>query len=142
MPRERAALAWEGGLEVSAAIRDLEIRADKPEEKGGSNAGPMPTELYLAALGSCMSMSVLGVAEARRLSVDALTGEASLGFDDDGHARDIRLELEVESPDPASEWETVARLAPRRCTVAGLTGPPVEKVLVARGKRIPMGEDD
>lgn len=141
MTREQATLTWEGGLEVSARIRDLEVTADKPEEKGGSDAGPMPTELYLAALGSCMSMSVLAVARKRRLTVDGLTGEASLGFDDDGHARDIRLTLEVDSPDPADEWKTVARLAPRRCTVAELTGPPVEKTLVADGKELPMGGD-
>jgi uncharacterized OsmC-like protein len=141
MTRERAELTWQGGLHVGAAVRDLEVAADKPEPKGGTNAGPMPTELYLAALGSCMSMSVLAVAEKRRLTVEALTGEASLGFDDGHRAQDLRLELEVESPDPADEWETVARLAPGRCTVAEMTDRAIEKTLVVDGRRIPMGKD-
>jgi len=60
------------------AIGPHSIRADEATEKGGSDTGPGPFELLLAALGACTSMTIKGYAARkgwviRRVAVD-LTG--------------------------------------------------------------------
>jgi putative redox protein len=47
------------------AIGNHDLRADEPEAEGGTDTGPEPHELLLAALGSCTSMT-LKVYSARK----------------------------------------------------------------------------
>jgi putative redox protein len=47
------------------AIGEHRLRADEEINKGGSDSGPGPHELLLAALGSCTSMTIKGYAERK-----------------------------------------------------------------------------
>ena len=60
------------------AIGPHSVRADEETDKGGSDTGPGPHELLLAALGACTSMTIKGYAArkgwvVRRVAV-RLTG--------------------------------------------------------------------
>lgn len=46
------------GLTAITEIRGHELVADEPLDEGGSDAGPMPPEILLGALGSCTVMTV------------------------------------------------------------------------------------
>ena len=41
---------WEGGYQCRVAVRQFEIVSDEPPTAGGADAGPTPTELFLASL--------------------------------------------------------------------------------------------
>jgi len=43
------------------------LPADEPEAKGGNDTGPAPHELLLAALASCIAMTIQGYAERKSL---------------------------------------------------------------------------
>jgi putative redox protein len=45
------------GMATKVRIRDFTINVDESIESGGTNTGPEPTELMLAALGSCAAIT-------------------------------------------------------------------------------------
>lgn len=75
-------------------VRDLSFTIDEPSERGGSNAGPAPTETALAALIGCTN--VIGHKCAKSLGVDIghLSIEARCDFD----RRGVALEAEIDVP--------------------------------------------
>ena len=46
------------GFAQEIVVREHRLTADEPMEAGGTDAGPNPYELLLAALGSCTSMTI------------------------------------------------------------------------------------
>ena len=55
-----------GGFRSKVSIRDFEVIVDQPKGFGGSNSGPKPSEIALAALASCQEITC-------RLYADALS---------------------------------------------------------------------
>jgi putative redox protein len=131
---ERAELVWKGGRDIEARIRDLVVVHDKPVEKGYTNRGPTPSEMFLASLASCTMMSTLRVAEVRKVAVEALSASAELDFDAQDRVSGVRVEFRVASPAGLKDWEVIARLAGKFCTIEQLTKPPVSKRFVLNGK--------
>ena len=76
------------------AIRDLVFAIDEPVERGGTNAGPTPTDTALAALIGCTN--VIGHKCARALGVDIGHLEISAVCDFD--RRGVTLSEEIERP--------------------------------------------
>lgn len=73
---------WLGEYRTRIDVRGVhQILGDETPEYGGTDSGPMPTELLLAALGSCMCLAVAHVARKRRLALDALTVEVDADKD-------------------------------------------------------------
>lgn len=56
---------WEGGYRCRVAVRQFELVSDEPPTAGGEDAGPTPTELFLASLSTCFAMAVAHVARKR-----------------------------------------------------------------------------
>lgn len=48
----------EGPLTLAVMVGRHTLRADEPEARGGSDAGPSPHQYLLAALGACTAMTV------------------------------------------------------------------------------------
>jgi uncharacterized OsmC-like protein len=131
---ERAELVWHKGRHITATVRGLPAVYDKPVEKGYTNFGPTPSEAFLGVLAACTMMSTLRVAEVRKVAVEALACTAELDFDERDRVREVRLEFRVDSPAAPPEWEVIARMAGKFCTIEQLTKPPVLKRFVLNGK--------
>ena len=50
-------------------IRNHELITDRPEQKGGSNQGPMGGEVMLQGLGGCFMSNLLAAATARGVTI-------------------------------------------------------------------------
>ena len=76
------------------AVRDLVFVIDEPVERGGTNAGPTPTDTALAALIGCTN--VIGHKCAGKLGIDIghLDISAKCTFD----RRGVTLEEEIDVP--------------------------------------------
>ena len=46
------------GYEHEVEMREHRVTADEPDDKGGSDHGPKPTELLAAALASCTAITI------------------------------------------------------------------------------------
>lgn len=79
---------------ADVSIRDLVFAIDEPTERGGTNAGPTPTDTALAALIGCTN--VIGHKCALKLGVDI--GHLEISANCDFDRRGVTLEDEIEVP--------------------------------------------
>ena len=107
---------WKGGYQCRVSIRDHEVAADEPPEVGGTNIGPTPTELLLAALTSCYTMALFHVAKRQDLDLpDDLRVGASKFYDGQ---RLSRITVEVQTDQPFDELEDLMPRAAKLCFVS------------------------
>jgi putative redox protein len=115
------------GLLSEAAIRDFSIKIDEPTTLGGTDHGPNPVELVLAALGACQEITYRLYADTLGIPVNAvsvkLTGRLDLrGFFavDEGvrpGLRDIHATVTIDSPASADDIERLKATVDRHCPV-------------------------
>lgn len=82
------------GSTSEAAIRNHRLCIDRPEAKGGADAGPMGGELFLAAVGGCFMSNLLAAIKARGADVSDATVEVT-GTLAEAPARFAQVELRV-----------------------------------------------
>ncbi len=125
----RAQGAGASHSQIDVAIRDVALTIDEPEERGGGNLGPAPTETAVAALVGCTN--TIGHKVAAKLGVDIgnLTITATVEFDRRGVtlAEEIdtpftHVDLLVEASGPATdeELQSVARDVAKYCPLSKL----------------------
>jgi organic hydroperoxide reductase OsmC/OhrA len=95
---------WEGGYRCRVRARQFEIDADEPPTAGGQDAGPTPTELFLASLATCFTMALFHVARKRDITLPGFEVAVSGTYDG---PRFSRLRVEVR---PSSAVETLKEL--------------------------------
>ena len=61
------------GFAQAIAVGRHQLTCDEPAEVGGTDTGPTPYDLLLAALGSCTSMTVAMYARRKRWPLEAVT---------------------------------------------------------------------
>lgn len=79
---------------TDVAIRDLVSAIDEPTERGGTNAGPTPTDTALAALAGCTN--VISNKVASKMGVDL--GHLDIDLVCDFDRRGVTLAEEIDVP--------------------------------------------
>jgi len=115
------------GFESRVKTRDFTITVDQPESSGGTNKGPRPSELVLAALAAChevtyrlyadamdiplhnVSVSVTGVSDARGF-LGPVEGIRA-GF------QEVRGSIEIDSPASDADIERLRQAVNLHCPV-------------------------
>ena len=116
-----------GRFRSDVKIRDHEITIDEPEAIGGSDEGPNPVELILAALGSCQEITYRAYAAALGISINNISVEMEgdidfrgfFGVDDNirpGFEK-IRARVKIESDAPESDIERLRKTVNSHCPV-------------------------
>ena len=60
-----------------AALGEHRLIVDRPEDKGGTNAGPMGGQLFLASVGGCFMSNLLAAIRARDAAVTEVETEVA-----------------------------------------------------------------
>ena len=104
-----------GGYEARVTVRGHEITVDEPESDGGKDRGPTPTELLLAALASCYTLSLRWAAGRRGLPVENIRVTATGTYE---RLRFSRIRLAVSADFPPGETAELLSDASRVCYVS------------------------
>jgi len=113
---------WQGAFSVELAVRDgkFTLTSDEGAEGGGTDAGPMPSELLFSSMASCFAMAVAWVAKKRRQVLPDLEVIVSWGYDITQRRYD-HVQIEAMSSLATSapaEFELLVRRATDVCWVS------------------------
>jgi putative redox protein len=109
---------WLGGYRTQIDVRGVhQIQGDETPEYGGEDSGPMPTELLLAAVGSCMCLAVAHVARKRRIAIAQIAVDAHAEKDMQAF-RFSDIYLTVRGDLPQDQLDPLVEQARRYCFVS------------------------
>jgi len=106
-----------GGARVDAHFGAFTVSTDQPPQSGGAASAPTPFATFLAALGTCAGIYVLGFCRRRDISTDGLRLVQHVEIDPDtGLAQRVRLEIEL-PPEFPEQYRTAVIRAAEQCLV-------------------------
>ena len=118
------------GYEHEIEIREHRLIADEPEDRGGTDTGPKPTELLAASLASCTAITIEMYADRKEWDL----GQVEVTADFTEASTDSPASFKVDIKVPAELDEDQRE---RILVIAGKC--PVHRALAAQDVRI---EDD
>jgi len=87
-----------GNKKVFANYKGFTIETDQPADSGGDDSAPAPFDLFLASLGTCAGIYVLGFLQKRKLPTEG-AGLVMRITERDPETRLIKkIELEIKLP--------------------------------------------
>jgi putative redox protein len=118
------------GYEHEIEIREHRLIADEPEDRGGTDTGPKPTELLAASLASCTAITIEMYADRKEwdLGQVEVTADFTEASTDSPASFKVNIKVPAELDDDQRE---------RTLVIAGKC--PVHRALAAQDVRI---EDD
>jgi uncharacterized OsmC-like protein len=119
---------WRGGWRCEVKAGDFVLTSDEPENVGGSNSGPQPTEIFLASIASCFTLAIAYSARKQSIVLNELTVTVT-GVYDGPRFRAIRVSSRL-GCDPANV-EPLVRAAEKVCYVTNTLRSGVELVVEA-----------
>jgi uncharacterized OsmC-like protein len=104
--------------EFAVLVRDNLIHVDQPLEAGGGDAGPTPTELFVASLAACAGFYARRYLARHGLPAEGLEVSAAYAMSDRPPARVTGIELRIRPPANIPEQRRRALIAvAEHCTV-------------------------
>jgi len=125
-------VTFPGGARVDASVGHHTVRTDQPPQGGGEDSAPAPFSLFLASIGTCAGIYVLGFCKQRGLSTEGIRIVQHVEPDrQTGMVGRIRLDIQVPSAFPEKYYDALVRSA-SQCTVKKhLETPPAFDVAVS-----------
>lgn len=110
-------ITFPGGARVDATFGAFTVHTDQPVHSGGEDSAPTPFALFLAAIGTCAGIYVVGFCKQRGLSTDGVRIVQTQDVDrTTGMVTRVRLAIHVPESFPAKYRDALVRAA-EQCTV-------------------------
>ncbi len=110
-------ISFPGGARVDAQYGSHAIRTDQPVRSGGEDSAPAPFALFLASIGTCAGIYVLGFCRSRGLPTEGIQITQRMDVDRaTGMVGTITLDIKVPPGFPEKYHEALVRAA-SQCTV-------------------------
>ena len=127
-------IAFPGGKKVSAELEGFTLMTDQPREGGGEGSAPTPFQLFLASLGTCAGIFVLGFCQKRNLPTQGLELTQTTHWDEAKHlVRKVDLEIRVPAGFPEKYHDSLIRAAELCLVKRTLQDPPKFEIAVKAG---------
>jgi len=128
----RVAIEQVSAFTSEASIRQHRVLVDRPAAKGGTDAGPMGGELFLAAVGGCFMSNLLAAAAARGVVLAGARTEVIGTLADVAPARFAAVELRVSADCQDRElFQKLVEVAERGCIMVNTLRGPVTLTVTA-----------
>ncbi len=114
-----------GGARVDAHFDPFTVQTDQPPSGGGENSAPTPFAVFLASIGACAGIYVLGFCKQRGLPIDGvrIIQRAHRDFST-GLVATIDLEIQVPPSFPEKYYDSLVRSANMCAVKKHLEHPP------------------
>lgn len=130
-----AATALVDEYRTSVQIRDFALEVDEPPLIGGTDTGPTPVELVLAALGTCQEIVYATYARVLGIPIDGVAVNAEGRVDLRGFFgvaevpagfQDVTFTVDIASPAPAEDVARLVEAVNAHCPVLDILTQPVQ----------------
>lgn len=121
-----------GGARVDAHFGPFTVMTDQPPQGGGEGSAPTPFALFLASLGTCAGIYVLGFCRQRGLPTEGIRLRQRMSHNPETGKLD-RVDLEIQLPAgfPEKYQEALIRAASQCAVKKQLEHPPVIEVVTS-----------
>ncbi len=114
-----------GGARVDAHFGPYTVMTDQPPLGGGAGAAPTPFALFLASLGTCAGIFVLGFCSQRGLPTDGIRIIQRADKDPmTGLLANVELEIQVPPTFPEKYYPALVRSADQCLVKRSMDNPP------------------
>jgi ribosomal protein S12 methylthiotransferase accessory factor len=122
-------VTFPGGKRVDAQAGGFTLHTDQPRERGGDGSAPDPFTLFLASLGTCAGIYVVGFCKTRNIPTDGIRiVERTENDPQTGRLGRVTLEVQVPADFPEQYRDAVARAAAACKVKKTLADPPLLEV--------------
>jgi uncharacterized OsmC-like protein len=135
-----AKLSAKEGLHISSKIRTHSLEIDEPKELGGTDKGPNPVELVLAALGGCQEIVLRFYGEKLGVKVKSVESTVEGNLDLGGFLgvpgvrpgfQNVMVVSKLKAEGDPDKIKQLLKIAEERCPVLDIlkNGAPVEVLI-------------
>ncbi len=122
-------VTFPGGARVDAQFGPHVIRTDQPVQAGGDDSAPAPFALFLASIGTCAGIYVLGFCRKRGLPTEGIHIVQRMEPDPrTGMIARIALDIQVPAGFPEKYHDALVRAASQCAVKKHLEAPPAFEV--------------
>jgi ribosomal protein S12 methylthiotransferase accessory factor len=122
-------ITFPGGKRVNAEINGMVVETDQPVTLGGEGTAPTPYALFLASLGTCAGISILGFCRGRNIPTEGIRLAQRLQYMSapDGKSRLDKIVIEITVPPgfPEKYRKTLVKVADQCAVKKTIMNPPV-----------------
>jgi len=110
-------IRFPGGARVDASFDSHVVRTDQPPHQGGNGSAPTPFATFLASIGTCAGIYVLGFCRQRGLPTEAIHLVQEIDVDPvSGMVTKVRLDIHV-PPDFPEKYRSALIRSAEQCAV-------------------------
>ena len=135
---EEFVIDFPGGARVDAHFGPYTVATDQPPAGGGAGSAPTPFALFLASLGTCAGIYVLGFCQQRHLPTEGIRLVQRAERDPLTHmVSSVTLEIQLPLGFPEKYADALIRAAEQCAVKKHLEKPP--KIAVTTSMQAPAG---
>ena len=114
-----------GGARVDAHVGPHTVATDQPPHAGGEGAAPTPFAVFLASIGTCAGIYVLGFCKQRGLSTEGIRIVQRVHSNSiNGLVREVEMEIQVPIGFPEKYHPALVRAADQCLVKKHFENPP------------------
>lgn len=113
-----------GGSRVDAHFGLHTVATDQPLQGGGQDSAPTPFAVFLASIGTCAGIYVLGFCRQRGLPTEGIRIIEKVNYAQTGMVETIDLEIQVPPEFPVKYYDALVRSADQCKVKQHLEKPP------------------
>lgn len=118
-------IEFPGGAKVDAAFGKFTVKTDQPVMGGGEDSAPSPFNVFLASIGTCAGIYVLGFCQQRGLPTQGIRIVEKVERNRmTGMVDEIALEIQVPADFPEKYHAALVRSAEQCAVKKHLENPP------------------
>lgn len=122
-------VTFPGGARVDASFNGFTVQTDQPVQGGGVGSAPTPFATFLASIGTCAGIYVLGFCQQRNLPTEGLKPVQRVEVDrTTGLVSKIKLDIQLPPGFPEKYREAVIKSAGQCAVKKHVEHPPAFEI--------------